>query len=109
MQTTRLTSSALTVGADLYIRMAGAVSHCAVATAGVYRTIVETTDKAIKVQGQDEGGEQYLIWLPKKALVKMWTAERCAIHAEIAGWFHPDSRTCWKLAKMTTCSVLSVA
>lgn len=107
MATTTLTPACLTLGAYLYIRMAQAVTHCSVGTAGVSVQIVDEREKAVKVQGY-VGEKPMTLWLPRKALVKL---ERLTgsdtVFCSLASWFKPDDYAARTLDRLTVASAVA--
>lgn len=109
MAATTLTPACLTIGADLYIRMAQVVSHCSVGSAGVSCQIVDATDKAVKVQGY-VGEKPVALWLPRKALVKLERLDGSdSVFCSLAGWFRTEGYTAYALDRLTTASAVSAA
>lgn len=109
MAATTLTPASLTIGADLYIRMAQVVSHCSVGSAGVSCQIVDSTAKAIRIQGY-VGEKPMAIWLPRKALVKLERLDGSdTVFCSLAGWFKVEGYTAYALDRLTTASAVSAA
>ncbi len=72
------------------------VVHNTMAHAASHGTVVNMTDKAIKLKGQTRNGKIITCWLPRKALRPLGAPDRpswsnSAIHVvTLAPWFRPE-------------------
>ncbi len=96
MNLVTLKTKDLALGAHVDIRLGGLATTTCVVTEGVCGTIERESEKAVMLSGLDRHKRRHEIWLPKRALCKLWRAEGSdTIHAQIAPWFHVDERT-WR-------------
>ncbi len=100
----------LNIGSDIYIRLSTATAHCRIAVSSIFVTIVDRSEKAIKVQGTTENNKTVTFWLPIKSLVKISkanVANGTVTKAELATWFNPPENTWNKIQKITTNNIVS--
>lgn len=99
-------SQTLSIGAWIYIHLGGAVCHSAVVATSIAGTVVATTEKAIRVQLQDErGAAGATVWFPKRALV----AGRSGDSYSLARWFAPTGYTARMIDRYMQIGAVSVA
>lgn len=97
-------TNTIETGSDIYINTGVATAHCAVGVTGVCAKVFGETEKAIHIEAASYNGKTHTCWIPKKALVSVWSDDNGYIHANIAKWFRPSG---WTKVFFEICSTSS--
>lgn len=99
------------VGSVIYVSLAACTAPGRVAVEGIGATVVEETEKAVKLEASTEKGKAITAWFPKKALKAEIRSHSLGEYEvfTLAKWFKIEGWTSRWIELARSVSVLSAA